>query len=218
MKYSTVIFDLDGTLLDTSKGIITCARYTADKMGFPDLTNNQQRNFIGPPILDSFMREYGISESKARDVVEIYRKRYKEIGLYEASHYDRVIGLLTILKDNKCKLAVATLKRDDFAKEILRHYELSGFFNFIKGIDAKDTLSKSDILLMCLKELEQTDLSKVILIGDSIYDSIGAEQIGIDFLAVTYGYGFRNKNDANKSRNVFIAENADDILNYFNLL
>lgn len=217
MKYSTVIFDLDGTLLDTSEGIMKGACFTASIMGAPDLTLDQQKSFIGPPIIDSFIRECNFTTSMAKEAVEIYRQRYKEKGIYEAKNYNLVKELLMALKEENVLTAVATLKRDDFSKEILKHFGLSECFNVIKGIDERDTHSKSDIILMCLKELEQDDLSKVVLIGDSIYDAIGAEQVGIDFIAVTYGYGFNDKSDAQDCTNVFIAEKIEEIYKYLNL-
>jgi phosphoglycolate phosphatase len=217
MKYSTVIFDLDGTLLDTSEGIMSCTRYTAEKLGIEQLTIEQQKSFIGPPIIDSFMRECGLSINKAKEAVEIYRQYYKEKGLFKAKNYNGIKELLLSIRRENCKTAVATLKRDDFAKEILAHFGLYDYFNVIKGIDEEDIHSKTDILLMCLKELEQEDLSKVLLIGDSVYDAIGAEQIGIDFICVTYGYGYKNKKEANESRNVFVAEKVDDIISFLNI-
>jgi len=217
MKYSTVIFDLDGTLLDTSEGIMLGASYIANIMGAAELTIDQQKSFIGPPPVHSFMRECGFPESKAKESVELYRQRYKEKGLYEAKQYYLIKELLISLKENKYKTAVATLKRDDLAKLILEHFELSTHFDTIIGIDDQDTLSKFDIILMCLNEIEQNDLSKVVLIGDSIYDALGAEQVGIDFIAVTYGYGFKNKEEASSSKNVFIAENVEEIIKYLNL-
>ncbi|GGI16640.1 HAD hydrolase-like protein [Gottfriedia solisilvae] len=217
MKYSTVIFDLDGTLLDTSEGIMVGASYTASKMGVSELTSEQQRSFIGPSPYHSFIRECGFTESKAREAVEIYRQRYKEKGLYEAKHYGFVKELLKALKDKEYKTGVATLKRDDLAKEILMNFELSIYIDSINGIDDMDTLSKSDIILMCLNELRQNDLSKVVLIGDSVHDAIGAEQVGIDFIAVTYGFGFKNKEEVSASKNVFIAESVEEIIKYLNL-
>ncbi|WP_088041601.1 HAD hydrolase-like protein [Bacillus sp. EAC] len=217
MKYSTVIFDLDGTLLDTSEGIMVGANYTASKMGVPELTSEQQKSFIGPSPYHSFMRECGFTESKAREAVEIYRQRYKEKGLYEAKHYEFIQDLLGSLKEKEYKTAVATLKRDDLAKEILGNFELSLYFDSINGIDEMDTLSKSDIILMCLNDLQEKDLSKVVLIGDSVHDALGAEQVGIDFIAVTYGYGFKNKEEVNTTNNVFIADSVEEIIKYLNL-
>ncbi|NHC43554.1 HAD hydrolase-like protein [Bacillus sp. MM2020_1] len=214
MKYSTIIFDLDGTLLDTSEGIMAGASYTANKMGLLDLSTEQQKSFIGPPVMDSFIRECGFTVNQARQAVEIYRQRYKEKGLYEAKHYNQVKELLITLKKEEYKTGVATLKRDDFAKSILKHFELSNYLDCIKGIDDQDIHSKSDIIKMCLKELNEEDLSNVVLIGDSIYDAMGADQVGIDFIAVTYGYGYKDKQEADKVRNVLVAENVIDIINY----
>ncbi|WP_066314098.1 HAD hydrolase-like protein [Bacillus sp. FJAT-29814] len=215
MKYSMVIFDLDGTLLDTSQGIMLGASFTAKKMGAPELSPDKQKSFIGPPLLDSFIRECGLSENEARTAVEIYRKRYKEKGLYEAKHYGQIEELLVYLKKANYQTAVATLKMDAFAKEILNHFGLEQYFDSIKGIDEKDTHSKSDIISMCLKELDQGNPAKAVMIGDSIYDAIGAEQLGMDFIAVTYGYGFQTKEEACKSKNVFIAESVRDIITFF---
>ncbi len=214
MKYSTIIFDLDGTLLDTSQGIMECANYTANKMGIHKLTVDQQKSFIGPPLMDSFINVCGFSENEAKKAVNLYRERYKEKGILEANHYDQIKELLILINEKKCKSAVATLKRDDFAKKIINHFGLSPYFHSIHGIDDEDAHNKSDIILMCLKEIEQIDLSEVVMIGDSIYDAIGADQLNIDFIAVTYGYGFKNKEDASRIKNVFIAEKVNDIIKY----
>lgn len=215
MKYSTIIFDLDGTLLDTSEGIMVGASYTANKMGVNSLTSQQQKSFIGPPIIDSFIRECGFTTSKAREAVRIYRQRYEEKGLYEAKHYNQIKQLLVELKEKKYKTAVATLKRDDFAKKILDHFELSSYFDSIVGIDEQDTHSKAEIILKCLKEIGEQDHSKVVMVGDSIYDAIGAKQVGIDFIAVTYGFGFEGKHDASGCKNVFIAESVNELFRLF---
>lgn len=215
MNYSTVIFDLDGTILDTSKGIMSCVSYTANKMGASQLTIAQQKSFIGPPLIDSFIRECGFTYNKAREAVALYRKRYKEKGLYEAKHYNQMKELLILLKKKKYTIAVATLKRDDLACEIIKHFGLLEFFDSIKGIDYKDKLSKADIISMCLGEIGQDDLSKTVMIGDSVYDAIGAKEIGIDFIAVTYGYGFKSKESAEEVDNIFVAENIGEIIDKF---
>ncbi|MBE4907222.1 HAD hydrolase-like protein [Bacillus luteolus] len=217
MKYSTLVFDLDGTLLDTSEGIMLGASETARKMGAGKLTIQQQKSFIGPPLLDSFMRECGFSEVEARKAVNLYRKRYKEKGLYEAKHYQHIKELLMACKQTHCKTAVATLKMDTFAKEIIKHFGLSEYFHSVNGIDQQDTHSKADIISMCLKDLDQNDTSKVVMIGDSIYDAMGAEEVGIDFIAVTYGYGFTSKESASQCKNVFIAEDVREIIEFLEL-
>lgn len=214
MKYSTIIFDLDGTLLDTSEGIMVGASYAAHRMGVPELTIEQQRSFIGPPILDSFMRECGLTKTEAEIAVSVYRERYKEKGIYEAKHYHQIEDLLVLLKNKGCKLAVATLKMDRFAKEILQSFGLFDYFDSINGIDEKDTLSKKDIIQMCLNEMESYDLSQAVLIGDTIFDAVGAKEAGIDFIGVTYGFGLKGNKELEQTESVFIAENVKDIMRY----
>ncbi|WP_449621681.1 HAD hydrolase-like protein [Robertmurraya sp. Marseille-Q9965] len=214
MKYSTIIFDLDGTLLDTSEGIMVGASYTVQKLGIAELTMDQQKSFIGPPLLESFMRECGLTKNEAEIAVSLYRERYQKKGLYEAKHYHQMEELLFLLKKKGFKLAVATLKMDRFAKEILEYFGLLHYFDSINGIDEKDTLSKKDIIQLCLKEIEEYDYSKVVLIGDSIFDAIGAKEAGIDFIGVTYGFGFKAKEDIEQVDAVFTAKSVKDIMGY----
>ena len=76
-----VIFDLDGTLLDTSPGIMESVRYAAEKLGYPELNAAQLRSFIGPPLTDSFQRCYGCGEDEAWRLTAAYREHYREGAL-----------------------------------------------------------------------------------------------------------------------------------------
>jgi phosphoglycolate phosphatase len=215
MIYSTVIFDLDGTLLDTSEGIINCVSYTIDYLDLPSLTIEQKKSFIGPPLLHSYMRECGLTEQQARDAVEVYRDRYEKKGVYQAKLYENIKPLLARLKRQNIKTGVATLKRHDLAIQILEHFDLKKYLDAIKGIDDKDSLSKADILNSCMKDLEITDFTKAVLIGDSKHDEIGADEIGIDFIAVRYGFGFQDDEDLENLRTVFKAMDVNQLTNFF---
>lgn len=213
-KYNTIIFDMDGTLLDTSEGIIKCYNYTARKMGVNELPNDRFRYIIGSPLLYGFQEHYGLDEDKAKVAVEIYRERYKEKGIYEACIYEGIEELLKWLKDNSFKVGIATLKLDSFAKKMIEHFNLGEYFQVIQGIDEKDHLTKSQMVNICLKELQVEDKSKAILIGDSLYDAIGAKESGIDFIGVTYGWGFKNLEDVNKHNNILSAESPYQIIDF----
>ncbi|MDF2986005.1 MAG: haloacid dehalogenase superfamily [Eubacterium sp.] len=214
MRYETVLFDLDGTLLDTSEGIVKGVEHTLKLMGLPLLSSEQCKTFIGPPVLNSFIRECSMSEAAARSAVEIYRKRYKEKGLYQSKKYKNIKQLLVNLKKNNCKISIATLKREDFAKTIMNHFGLFSYFDSIRGIDQNDSLTKKDIIVSCLEDLKQIDYSKAVFIGDSEYDAEGAREAGIDFIPVTYGFGFKNEVEADRYSNVFIAKNPKSLSDY----
>ena len=92
-----VIFDLDGTLLDTSPGITECVRYAGEKLGYPSLSEEQLLSFIGPPLQDSFMRVYGCDRSQAEALTAAYREQYRKGAILKAKPYDGMETLLAAL-------------------------------------------------------------------------------------------------------------------------
>jgi phosphoglycolate phosphatase len=104
-------------------------------------------------------------------------------------------------------LAVATLKREDYAIDILKHFGLAGFYNIICGSDHESKMSKADVLLKCIGLLK-AERSDCVLIGDTVHDAIGAQQAEIDFLAVTFGFGFKDPSDVAAYPTVGVCDSA----------
>jgi phosphoglycolate phosphatase len=211
-RYSTVLFDLDGTLLDTSEGIINGVEHTAKKLGLPTISRERMFSFIGPPVLESFVREFKISIEKAKEAVQIYRTRYEEKGLYEAKRYKNIENILDSLKKIGMHLGIATLKRDDFAKKIISHFSMSSYFECVFGIDSNDTKSKSEIIKSCIVKMSQNEKAQIVYIGDSEYDAMGAQEAGIDFIAVTYGFGFKDAVDAQAWNPIAVVQSVENLL------
>lgn len=191
-KYELAIFDLDGTLLDTSEGILSSVKYTIDQMGYENLSENDIADFIGPPIQDSFARAYGLEGPVLQEIATIFRDHYKNVDLLKATPYPEIFNVLTDLKESGMKLAVATYKREDYALEILRHFKFNEYFDIMHGGDHENKLKKSDIIELCISEANVSDYSKVVLVGDTENDEVGAQKAGIDFLGVGYGFGYKN--------------------------
>ena len=82
-----LLFDLDGTLTESGEGIIRSVQYALDKLGIKENNTEQLRRFVGPPLVDSFMRHYGFSREKALEAVDIYRERFGTIGIFENALY-----------------------------------------------------------------------------------------------------------------------------------
>ena len=80
MKYTTVLFDLDGTLTRSEQGITRSAQYAAENMGFTGYTLEQFKAFIGPPLFASFKRVCGMTDEQADQAVTFYRERFSTIG------------------------------------------------------------------------------------------------------------------------------------------
>lgn len=204
-KYDAVIFDLDGTLLDTSEGIIKAVEYTVEKYNLNKLSNTQLLSFIGPPIQESFMKSYNFDEQKCQELGETFRERYKTIDLLKAKPYDGIYELLNYLLENNIKIAVSTYKREDYAKTLLNAFEFNKYFKIINGADNYNKLKKKDIIKLSIDDCDVNDFSKVVYIGDTQSDLNASKELNIDFIGVNYGFGFKNINGyANKPNDILL--------------
>lgn len=182
-----ILFDLDGTLTDSGEGIMHCAELTLAHYGLPIPTRKEMRSIVGPPLKDSF-RRYGITEKELDNAVEFYRKHYLAVGQFENFPYPGIQSVLERLKNDGNKLYVATSKPEAMAQNILRHFQMDGYFDIICGAvsDAKRS-TKEEVIEHLLSLLEEKD--DLVMVGDTIYDVKGAAYHGIPTVAVSWGYG-----------------------------
>lgn len=217
MRLKNVIFDLDGTLLDTTEGVIESVKYTARRLAYPMLPSEELLKFIGPPIQQSFMTYYGADREQAQEAATIFRLHYKTDTLLKAVPYDGIYELCNILKKNNIRMAVATYKREDYALTLLQYFHFEQYCNPMHGADHYNKLKKEDIVQMCMKEMGG-NIEDTILIGDTSSDALAAEKVGIPFIAVLYGFGFRSTTEADRYRNAGSVDNplqiADIVFNY----
>ena len=181
-----IIFDLDGTLLDTSPGILESVRYAAEIMGYPELPMEKLYTFIGPPLRDSFMRCYGCDRAEAEGLTAEYRKHYREGALLNAKPYDGILELCEALRGAGYQLSVATSKPQVFAEQILHHFGFDKYMDQICGADLEGKLTKADLIRRCIGDRNP---SACIMVGDTEYDAKGAQEAGISFIGVRYGFG-----------------------------
>lgn len=215
MKWDCILFDLDGTLMDTSIGVLKAVEYTIEKMGLHELTPEKQKRFIGPPIYESFKAEYDLSQEDVDHATELFRNAYKDIFLLEAKPYEGIYDLLDELHSKGYKLAVATNKRHDYTMTLLEHFDFSRRFDFIKGSDFANTLKKHDIIKICLKELNIMESTRAIIVGDTLHDYIGAQKAGIQFVGVSYGFGFQHQNDYENLNGEKVFSNVKELRKFF---
>lgn len=196
--YHAVIFDVDGTLLDTTEGIVNSVKYTLEQQKLPMLSEQQLLSFIGPPIQESFRDNLGIEDIyQLQRLATIFRDRYKSVELLRAKAYEGIYQLCDELKDRNIQIAVATYKRQDYAIELLKHFKFDRYSCTLFGSDHENKLKKVDIIRKCIEDmkLQSKDYHDVVMVGDSWHDANGAKQIGIDFIGVTYGFGFKTKEE-----------------------
>jgi phosphoglycolate phosphatase len=194
--YKAVLFDLDGTILDTSRGIINSIRYVVEEKKLPCPSESELRTFIGPPVQDSFTRYYGISKETAREYANIFRIYYMEYNLYKAEPYEGIMDFLKYLKYNNYKLGLATYKRIDYTQLILRHFGYTKYFDAVNGSDFDGILTKGEILGRTIEEIGLERPEEYVYVGDTVFDLKSAKENNVDFIGVSYGFGFDGKTDA----------------------
>ena len=135
------VFDLDGTLTDSGPGIMNCVKYMLEHYGITEYTEAQLRACVGPPLTESFMRFWGFDYPTSLEAVEVYRERYKPIGIFENSVYDGIPEALRAFRDAGARLYVATSKPTFMAERVLEHFGLREYFTEIAGATASEGVS-----------------------------------------------------------------------------
>ena len=210
--YQYVLFDLDGTLTDPGLGITNSVMYALRKFGINVSDRSQLYPFIGPPLRDSFRVYYGFSDEQCERAVRYYREYFKKSGMFENEVYDGICELLTRLKASGRTLVVATSKPEVFALEILRHFDLYKYFDFVAGATLNDVRNqKAYIIKYALETLNITEKTSAIMIGDRKHDIIGAKETGLDSIGVLYGYG--TYDELKNAGATYIADTPADIWN-----
>lgn len=183
-----VIFDLDGTLLDTSPGIVESVQYALQRLGYPALSRQELLRFIGPPLQDSFQRCCGCGRAEADALTAEFRAHYRAGALLHAEPYDGIPALCEALHRQGFLLTVATGKPQDFSERLVRHFRLHRFFTAVFGTDPEGRLKKPELILLCANAVG-ADASQCVMVGDTEHDAKGAQLAGVPFLAVSYGFG-----------------------------
>lgn len=214
-KYKVVLFDLDGTLLDTSDGLLKSIDYTIAYHGLPELSSSIKQSFIGPPINKSLQRIYQLTDEKTEEITRTFRNAYKEKFLFEAVAYEGIIQLLKDFKiTQRFKIGIATYKRNDYAQKIMEYFGITSLCDYALGSDGKEQ-TKADIIRLCLKELLCENNDKAVIVGDTVHDATAAIECGIDFIGVTYGFGFRTKKEALESGAVIGVNKVSELKEIF---
>ena len=119
-----LLFDLDGTLTDSKKGIINSLLFALKKLEIEEKSINEQDNFIGPPLIISFKTRYNLSDEIVEKAINYYREYFSEKGIFENELYKGIAELLKVLFEKKYKLFLATSKPTVFAEKVLIHFNL----------------------------------------------------------------------------------------------
>lgn len=189
--YDAILFDVDGTLIDSAPGILNTLETVFRDMGV-DVTNVNLRRYIGPPLRKSFAEHFS-DPAKIEEATERYRVIYHEKGSHEGGVYPGVPEMLRRLKDAGFTLCTATCKPTEVVTPILEEQGIAGYFAFVGGAsmdESRDT--KTDVIRHVLSQ-PTLQGKRVLMVGDRSDDMQGAANCGLDAVGVLYGYGSREE-------------------------
>ena len=187
---TTLLFDLDGTLVDPAEGITRSIQFALEQMGHPVPSRDDLLAYIGPPLRQSFATLIQTAEpTQVERAMTLYRQRYATIGLFENQVYEGIPALLASLRQKQYRLFLATAKPHLYARRILAHHGLEAYFAGVYGseLDGRHD-DKGELLAYLLKE-EGLTAAATLMVGDREHDIHAAKQNGLRSIGVTYGYG-----------------------------
>ncbi len=189
------LFDLDGTLTDPKEGITRSVQHALKYFGIEEPDLDRLEPFIGPPLKDSFMEFYGLSEEQALKAVEVYRERFAPIGVLENEIIPGTGQMLAHAREKGIHLAVASSKPLVFVRQILRHFQIEDYFEVVVGSELDGTRgSKEEVVEEALRQLGILEMdpadkkSLCAMIGDRKFDIQGAIAHGLTGIGVSFGY------------------------------
>lgn len=188
MAKENLFFDLDGTLVNTMEGIFNSFKYSFAFFNLEEPDEVTLRTFIGPPLHFSFQNHFKADLKTADLYVEKYREYYNKEGILQCSLYDGIKEMCRVLSE-KYNLYVTTSKPTHYAKIILEKLDIISYFKEISGSEKdKPDNTKSQVINYVISKYNLNP-ETCLIIGDTKFDGEGAEETGIDFYAVTYGFG-----------------------------
>ncbi len=211
-KYDYVIFDFDGTVVDTGEGILKSLQYSFEQMGHEVPELSDLKKFIGPPIYYSYTHYYGISEEEVGDYIKKYRERYWVEGIYECELYEGFLQMILALKEKGIKIGIASSKPERLIYAVADFLKITDLFDAIVGVKIDDSnhSTKTGLVLESMKILGATEKEKVLMVGDRLYDIDGASGAGVDSCGVLWGYG--SEEEFKEHNATYIVVKPDEIL------
>lgn len=205
-NYDALFWDLDGTLLDTSPGILISLRYALAELGIPAEEEAALRRLIGPPMEHTMQHRYGLNQEDAARGLALFRQRHHAGAALIAEEYPGMRALLRDLQRAGCTCYVVTFKPQMFADMLLAKEGYDQYFAGVRGIGLdKLTETKGELLRRCMREWG-CGPGRYAMIGDRSFDIAAARDAGVEGIAVTWGFG-----DAQELENLPVAYTAQDV-------
>jgi len=204
-----VLFDLDGTLVDSSGTIGASLEYALGRLGAGPLSAVPLHSVIGKPLLDIFQGEFAMNAEQAHEAIDHYREYYDGLGQAGTSIYPDIPEVLAALQSSGYRLYVATVKPTPIAEKVLTDVQLRRYFDGVAGASmGPERRDKTSIIAHAL-ECFELDAGQSVMIGDRRQDIDGARDNGLPAIGVSYGFGSREELES--AQPALIAERSSEI-------
>lgn len=193
--FSCVLWDVDGTLVDASEGILRRLTITLEHFGRTPPTRDELSRWIGPPMFESFQVNVGMTPEQSTEAVTFYRGLNKSEGYtVSARLYPGVAELVHDLHAAGVPQSTASSKPEVQVVALMDHFGLAPDLEAIVGasLDERSLSAKSDIVREALRRLEANgvDTSRPVLIGDRHHDVEGGADAGVPVIFVRWGFSW----------------------------
>jgi phosphoglycolate phosphatase len=188
-----VLFDLDGTLIDSEQGIVNSIEYALSKLGVASPSRESLRAWIGPPLRAAFPLVLGDDPELIERAVDHYRERFSGVGWLEHTVYPGIGDVVDTLAARGDRLAVVTTKADLYAERIVRSLPFGARFERVYAAPPGSRGSeKASMIAQALTDFS-VDASNAVMIGDRHFDIEGARANGVRAIGIGWGFGTREE-------------------------
>lgn len=212
MKQKHILFDLDGTIVRSDPGITRGVQKSLEQFGIYEEPENLKK-FVGPPLVESYTKLYGLSLLQYEKALEIFHEYYRSTGIFECELYEGIEEMLKVLSKDY-RLYIATSKPEKEARRVIEHFGLDKYFTFVGGSDGDFNTKRSTkaaVIEYVLKSNNIEDKTAAIMVGDKVHDIVGANTVGLKSIGILYGYGSMEEFDKAN----YIVRNVDDLREMF---
>jgi len=190
----SILFDMDGTLIDPREGIFDSLRHALDELDVRQPPAEDFPSFVGPPLRLIFSRILETTDPELlENAVAHYRRHYSSTGIYQCVVYPGIAEMLKGLTDLGLDLFVATIKPGPYARKIMAHTGLAPFFRSIHGSEMDGSLDEKDRLVKGILDDQGLDAAETVMVGDRSMDIAAAKENALASIAVSYGFGTRRE-------------------------